>query len=127
MTAGTHGSTFGGNPLGVAVANAVLDVMLADTFLIHVEKMGKVFSDRLVQLAEEYPHIIKDVRGMGLLLGLECIVSNTDFIERLFREYMLAVPAAGNVVRLLPPLIIGEDHIDLAFDKLSDVCAGYTL
>ena len=123
MTAGTHGSTFGGNPLAVAVANAVLDVMLADGFLAHVGEMGALLTERLGDLARRYQGLIEEVRGAGLLLGLKCLGSNTDVVDALFRQQMLAVPAADNVVRLLPPLIIDESHIGQALDRLGEACA----
>ena len=123
MTAGTHGSTFGGNPLAAAAANAVLDVMLADGFLAHVERIAVVLEARLAELVRRYQGVIEDVRGVGLLMGLKCLCPNTDLVEALYRHGMLSVAAADNVVRLLPPLIIDESHVDAALARLNAACA----
>ncbi len=123
MTAGSHGSTFGGNPLAVAVGNAVLDVMLADGFLDNVAQMGLRLKQRLAALKDEHPDIIEEVRGQGLMLGLKCKVPNQKLVEALRAEQMLTVQAGDNVVRLLPPLIIGEAEIELAAVKLEAACA----
>jgi len=122
MTAGSHGSTFGGNPLAMAVGNAVLDIVLADGFLDHVTKMGLILKQRLAALADEHDAIIEDVRGQGLMLGLKCKVPNAKLIEALRAEKMLAVQAGDNVVRLMPPLIVTEAEIDLACAKLDAAC-----
>jgi acetylornithine/N-succinyldiaminopimelate aminotransferase len=122
MTAGSHGSTFGGNPLAMAVGNAVLDVVLADGFLDHVTKMGLLLKQRLAGLADEHDEVIEDVRGQGLMLGLKCKVPNVKLIEALRAEKMLAVQAGDNVVRLMPPLIVSEPEIDLACAKLDAAC-----
>ena len=123
MTAGSHGSTFGGNPLAVAVGNAVLDVMLADGFLDNVAQMGLRLKQRLAALKDEHPDIIEEVRGQGLMLGLKCKVPNQKLVEALRAEQMLTVQAGDNVVRLLPPLIIGGAEIELAAVKLEAACA----
>ncbi|HZP09866.1 aspartate aminotransferase family protein [Methyloceanibacter sp.] len=123
MTAGSHGSTFGGNPLAMAVGNAVLDVMLADGFLDRVAQMGLRLKQRLAALKDEHPDIIEEVRGQGLMLGLKCKVPNQKLLEALRAEKMLTVQAGDNVVRLLPPLIIGEAEIELAAAKLEAACA----
>jgi acetylornithine/N-succinyldiaminopimelate aminotransferase len=122
MTAGSHGSTFGGNPLAMAAGNAVLDVVLADGFLDHVTKMGLILKQRLAALADEHDAVIEDVRGQGLMLGLKCKVPNVKLIEALRAEKMLAVQAGDNVVRLMPPLIVSEPEIDLACAKLDAAC-----
>ena len=114
MTAGSHGSTFGGNPLAMAVGNAVLDVVLEDGFLDHVAKMGLRLKQRLAALKDEHGEIIEEVRGQGLMLGLKCKVPNQKLLEALRAEKMLTVQAGDNVVRLLPPLIVGEAEIELA-------------
>ena len=123
LSAGTHGSTFGGNPLAMAVANAVLDVVLAPGFLEHVRSMSGLLKQKLASLRGEYPDIIADVRGEGLMIGLECKIPNQQLIEALFEERLLTVPAAGNVLRLLPPLIVEPEHIGMACDRLDAVCA----
>jgi acetylornithine/N-succinyldiaminopimelate aminotransferase len=122
MTAGSHGSTFGGNPLAMAVGNAVLDVVLEDGFLDHVAAMSLRLKQRLAALKDEHPDIIEEVRGQGLMLGLKCKVPNQKLVEALRAEKMLTVQAGDNVVRLLPPLIIGEAEIELAAEKLEAAC-----
>jgi acetylornithine/N-succinyldiaminopimelate aminotransferase len=122
MTAGSHGSTFGGNPLAMAVGNAVLDVVLEEGFLEHVAKMGLRLKQRLAALKDEHGDIIEEVRGQGLMLGLKCKVPNLKLLEALRAEKMLTVQAGDNVVRLLPPLIVGEAEIDLAGTKLDAAC-----
>ena len=123
MTPGTHGSTFGGNPLAMAVGNAVLDVVLAPGFLEHVAQMGLRLKQRLASLADEHGDIIAEVRGQGLMVGLRCQVENKILIAGLRERGMLTVPAGDNVVRLLPPLIVGEDEIDLAATTIDAACA----
>jgi acetylornithine/N-succinyldiaminopimelate aminotransferase len=122
MTAGSHGSTFGGNPLAMAVGNAVLDVVLKEGFLDHVAKMGLRLKQRLAALKDEYGDIIEEVRGQGLMLGLKCKVPNQKLLDALRAEKMLTVQAGDNVVRLLPPLIVGEAEIDVACTKLDAAC-----
>src|SRR5688572_15376796 len=123
MTAGTHGSTFGGNPLAMAAGNAVLDVMLADGFLDRVKRIGLLFRQRLAEIKDRYPAIIAEVRGEGLLLGLRCEVPNSQLVEALRDEHLLAVAAGDNVVRLLPPLIVGEAEVGEAMGMLERACA----
>ncbi len=123
LTAGSHGSTFGGNPLAMAVANAVLDVMLAEGFLDHVRTMGEQLHSRLLTLVGRYPTVMSEVRGTGLMLGLRCVVDNGTLVEHLFKEGLLAVPAADNVVRLLPPLTIEATHVAEAVTMLERACA----
>ena len=122
MTAGSHGSTFGGNPLAMAVGNAVLDVVLEDGFLDHVANMGLRLKQRLAALKDEHGEIIEEVRGQGLMLGLKCKLPNQKLLEALRARTMLSVQAGDNVVRLLPPLIIGEAEIELAATTLDDAC-----
>ncbi len=122
MTAGSHGSTFGGNPLAMAVGNAVLDVVLEDGFLDNVAQMGLKLKQRLAALKDEHGDIIEEVRGQGLMLGLKCRVPNVKLLEALRAAKMLTVQAGDNVVRLLPPLIVGETEIDLACDTIDAAC-----
>jgi acetylornithine/N-succinyldiaminopimelate aminotransferase len=122
MTAGSHGSTFGGNPLAMAVGNAVLDVVLEDGFLDHVGGMGLRLKQLLAALKDEHGDIIEEVRGQGLMLGLKCKVPNQKLLEALRAQKMLTVQAGDNVVRLLPPLIVGEAEIDLACANLDAAC-----
>ena len=114
MTAGTHGSTFGGNPLAMAVANAVLDVMLADGFLAGVERMGGVLRRRLEAIAAQFPGLVAEVRGLGLMLGVKVRAENRDVVARVRDNGLLTVAANDNIVRLLPPLIIDESHVEEA-------------
>ena len=122
MTAGSHGSTFGGNPLAMAVGNAVLDIVLEDGFLDNVAQMGLRLKQRLAALKDEHGDIIEEVRGQGLMLGLKCRVPNVKLLEALRAAKMLTVQAGDNVVRLLPPLIVGETEIDLACDTIDAAC-----
>ncbi|MGD0864114.1 MAG: aspartate aminotransferase family protein [Rhizomicrobium sp.] len=125
MTAGTHGSTFGGNPLGMAVGNAVLDVVLAPGFLEHVEKIANYFRQQLAGLIAEHPDVFEELRGQGLMLGLKMKVPAGDFITRLRAHGMLAIPAGDNVMRLLPPLIVEEEHVREALRLLSETAAEF--
>jgi acetylornithine/N-succinyldiaminopimelate aminotransferase len=125
MTAGSHGSTFGGNPLAMAVGNAVLDILLADGFLTEVERIGRVLLSRLADLVRQHPTLFAECRGQGLLLGLKCVVPNTEMVERLSRAGLLTVGAGDNVVRLVPPLIIGEAEIDEAVGILDKVASSW--
>ncbi|PYE31228.1 acetylornithine/N-succinyldiaminopimelate aminotransferase [Rhizobium sp. PP-F2F-G38] len=105
MVAGTHGSTYGGNPLAMAVGNAVLDVVLGDGFLEHVRDVALVFRQGLASLADRFPDVIEEIRGEGLMLGIKAVVPSADLLKAIRAEKMLAVPAGENVIRLLPPLI----------------------
>jgi acetylornithine/N-succinyldiaminopimelate aminotransferase len=125
MTAGTHGSTFGGNPLGMAVGNAVLDVVLAPGFLEHVEKIANYFRQQLAGLIAEHPGVFEELRGAGLMLGLKLKVPVADFVAKLRAHGMLAIPAGDNVMRLLPPLIIEEEHVREAMRLLSETAAEF--
>ncbi len=123
MTAGTHGTTYGGNPLAMAVGNAVLDVILEPGFLEDVDRKGRILWGRLSELAAAYPTVVEELRGAGLMLGLKLVPPVGEFIETLRAAGMLAVPAADNVMRLLPPLIIDESGIDEAIGCLEAVCS----
>ncbi len=123
MTAGTHGSTFGGNPLAMAAGNAVLDVMLADGFLDRVKRIGLLFRQRLAEIKDRYPTVIAEVRGEGLLLGLRCVVPNGDLVTALRDEKLLTVAAGDNVVRLVPPLVVTESEVGDAMAMLDRACA----
>ena len=123
MTAGTHGSTFGGNPLAMAVANGVLDIVLEEGFLERVRKTGLHFKQKLAMVADENSDIIEMVRGEGLMLGLKCKCANTELVSALLDQHVLSVGAGDNVVRLLPPLTIDNTHIDQAVEALSAACA----
>ncbi|OHC76219.1 MAG: acetylornithine transaminase [Rhodospirillales bacterium RIFCSPLOWO2_12_FULL_58_28] len=122
---GSHGSTYGGNPLAMAVGNAVLDVMLADGFLDGVNAVAGMLWRRLNELRAKHPDVLVDVRGVGLMIGLECQkgVDNAALKARLQNNGLLTVGAGGNVVRLLPPLIIDRSHIDEAVAVIDKSCA----
>ncbi len=112
MVATTHGSTFGGNPLAMAVANAVLDIVADDAFLENVRQVGLYLKQRLAGVADAHPGIIDDIRGEGLLIGLRCIPSNKEVQAALHEAGLLVMGAADNVIRVLPPLIAAEADID---------------
>jgi len=122
MVPGTHGSTYGGNPLAMACGNAVLDVMLAPGFLDGVDRIGRVLWHRLVDLVARHPKVLTEVRGAGLMLGLKGVVPASDIVDRVRAHGMLTVGAGDNVVRLLPPLIIDESHVDEALRILDAAC-----
>lgn len=119
---GSHGSTFGGNPLAVAAGNAVLDVVLAPGFLEKVDAVARILWRKMLDLAKTHPEVVAEVRGTGLMVGMKCVCENTKLVDRLILEGMLTVPAGDNVVRLLPPLIIEEKHIDEAMAHLDRAC-----
>jgi acetylornithine/N-succinyldiaminopimelate aminotransferase len=123
MTTGVHGSTFGGNPLAMAVANAVLDIAFEPAFLEHVNRVANYLRQQLAMIADKHRGVIEEVRGQGLMLGLKCKVENNALINALRERGMLAVGAGENVVRLLPPLIINEEHVREAIAILNDACA----
>ena len=122
MTAGTHGSTFGGNPLAMAVGNAVLDVVLADGFLDRVQQSGILLRQKLARLKDEHDGVIEEVRGDGLMMGLKCRVPNGELIDACLEEKLLTIGAGDNVVRLLPPLIVTADDISDAAARLDRAC-----
>ena len=122
MTAGTHGSTFGGNPLAMAAANAVLDVVLAPGFLDHVRRMALLFRQRLSEIHDRHPAVIAEVRGEGFLIGLRSRIPNGELVDALRAEKLLTVAAGDNVVRLLPPLIVGETEIADALARVDRAC-----
>ena len=125
MKPGTHGSTFGGNPLAMSAGNAVMDVMFKKGFLSNVTKNGKYFLKELNKLKEKYPKIIKEVRGKGLLVGLCLHKDQTNFIKKLLENNLLSVRAAENVVRLLPPLNVTKAEINLGLKIIDKVCKNY--
>ena len=126
MTAGTHGSTYGGNPLATAVGSAVMDVVTADGFLDNVQKQALLLKQKLAALKDMYPDVIEDIRGSGLMMGIKCKVANTAFVAAVIAEKMLVIGAGDNVVRLLPPLIVNEADISEAVSKLERACKSLT-
>ena len=123
MTAGTHGSTFGGNPLAMAVANAVLDEVQKPGFIDHVREMSLLLKQRLAELKDRHASVIAEVRGEGLLIGLRMIPPAGALVDELRAEHMITVAAGENVVRLLPPLIINEEEIGEAVARIDRACA----
>ncbi|KQT52329.1 MULTISPECIES: aspartate aminotransferase family protein [unclassified Aureimonas] len=127
MTAGTHGSTFGGNPLAMAVGNAVLDVILEDDFLQNVRDAALQFKQGLASLVDRFPDVVSEVRGEGLLLGIKAKVQNTALIAEIRDHGVLTVPAGDNVVRLLPPLIITADEVREALARIEAAVSSLSL
>src|SRR5271156_3022663 len=122
MTPGSHGSTFGGNPLAVAAANAVLDVMLKPGFFEHARKMSLLLKQKLASVVDRHPGVLAEVRGEGLLIGLKAVVPSGDLVTALREEKLLTVGAGENVVRLLPPLIVTEAEIEESVGRLERAC-----
>ena len=125
MSAGTHGSTFGGNPLAMKVGIAALDIISKKSFLNKVKSNSKYFHIHLVKIKEKFPNIIKEVRGQGFLIGLQLYKDQTKFIKQLMDNKLLTVKAAENVVRILPPLNVKKTEIDKAIKIIKKVCSKY--
>jgi acetylornithine/N-succinyldiaminopimelate aminotransferase len=123
MVAGTHGSTFGGNPLAMVAGNAVLDVMLEPGFSTRVDAIAGRLRTRLATLIRSYPKLFAELRGAGLLLGIRCVVPAADLAAKLRQHGLLTLTAGENVLRILPPLIVGEREIDEALDIMNRVAA----
>ena len=123
MTTGTHGSTFGGNPLAMAAAGALLDVVLADGFLERVRRISLLLKQKLAEIKDRYPTVIAELRGEGLLVGLRAVVPSADLVDELRAEKMITVAAGDNVVRLLPPLIVSEEEVAEAVRRIERACA----
>ena len=122
MTAGTHGSTYGGNPLATAVGNAVLDIILAHGFLENVQGRALVLKQQLARLKDEHPAVIEDIRGSGLMMGIKCRVPNSEFQAVALDNRLLTIAAGDNVIRLLPPLVVTDADITEAVGKLDATC-----
>ena len=122
MTAGTHGSTFGGNPLAMSVGNAVLDQIFKKGFLKNVQNISKYFHTELNKIKNKYPKLIKEVRGVGLLIGLQLFKNQKKFIQKLMDYKLLTIRAAENTIRILPPLIVNKQEIDIAIKTIKKVC-----
>ena len=122
MTAGTHGSTFGGNPLAMTVGNSVMDIIANKKFLKNVKNISKYFLVNLNKIKEKYPGVIKEIRGRGLLIGIQLHTDQTDFIKKLMDNKLLTIRAAENVVRILPPLNVKKNEIDQAIKVIKKVC-----
>ena len=122
MTVGTHGSTFGGNPLAMAVGNSVMDIIANKKFLKNVKNISKYFLVNLNKIKEKYPGVIKEIRGRGLLIGIQIHTDQTNFIKKLMDNKLLTIRAAENVVRILPPLNVKKNEIDQALRLIKKVC-----
>ena len=123
MTPGTHGSTFGGNPLAMAVGNTVMDIVSSKKFLKNVKSVSKYFLFNLNKIKEKYPNIIKEIRGRGLLIGIQLYTDQTMFIKKLMDNKLLTIRAADNVIRVLPPLNVKKGEVDQALNIIKNVCS----
>ena len=123
MTPGTHGSTFGGNPLAMAVGNTVMDIVSSKKFLNNVKNLSKYFLSNLNKINDKYPKIIKEIRGRGLLIGIQLHKDQTKFIKKLMENKLLTIRAAENVVRILPPLNVKKSEINQALKIINKVCS----
>ena len=127
MTPGTHGSTYGGNPLAMAIGNTIMDEIFKKGFLKNVRENSKYFLGQLNNLKKKYPYVIKEIRGIGLLIGIQLKVEMGSFIDKLTKNKLLTIRAAENVVRILPPLNVKKKEIDLALKIIDKVCSDYKL
>ena len=125
MTAGTHGSTFGGNPMAMKVGSQVFDIISNKSFLKNVKKNSTFFLQQLNKVKERYPKIIKEVRGRGFLIGLQLYKDQTNFIQKLMVNKLLTIRAAENVIRILPPLNVKKSELNLALKIINKVCSTY--
>ena len=125
MVPGTHGSTYGGNPLAMVIGCAIMDAIFKKGFLENVRKNSKYFLKKLNIIKENYPKVIKEIRGIGLLIGIQVNVELSTFISKLTKNKLLTIRAAENVVRILPPLNVKKSEIDLALKIIDKVCSEY--
>ena len=125
MVPGTHGSTFGGNPLAMSVGNEVMDIISNKKFLNNVKNLSKYFLENLNDIKDKYPNIIKQIRGKGLLIGIQLHKDQTLFIKKLMENKLLTIKAAENVIRILPPLNVKKSEIDTALKVINKVCSEY--
>ncbi len=123
MTPGTHGSTFGGNPLAMSIGNTVMDIVSNKKFLNNVKSLSKYFLFKLNKVQEKYPNVIKQIRGRGFLIGIQLCKDQTEFIKKLMDNHLLTIRAAENVVRILPPLNVKKNELDLALKIIEKVCS----
>jgi len=123
MTAGTHGSTFGGNPLAMSIGNTVMDIVSTKKFLQNVKSISKYFLLNLNKIKDQYPNLIKEIRGRGLLIGIQLHTDQVKFIKKLMDNKLLTIRAAENVVRVLPPLNVKKNEIDQALKIIKKVCS----
>ena len=127
MTAGTHGSTYGGNPLGCAVGCAVMDMVSDPEFLAEVNRKAGLLRQKLEGLVAGHPDVFESVRGSGLMLGLKCKTTNMDVVNAGYANEVITVPAADNVIRLLPPLTITDAEIETAINRLDAAASSLTV
>ncbi len=125
MTVGSHGSTFGGNPMAMRIGSVVFDIISKKSFLENVKKNSKYFHDQLNKIREKFPKLIKQVRGRGFLIGLQLYRDQTDFINELMKNKLLTIRAAENVIRILPPLNVKKNEINIALKLINKVCLKY--
>ena len=125
MVPGTHGSTFGGNPLAMSVGNEVMDIISNKKFLNNIKNLSKYFLKNLNDIKDKYPNIIKQIRGKGLLIGIQLHKDQTLFIKKLMENKLLTIKAAENVIRILPPLNVKKSEIDIALKVINKVCSEY--
>ena len=122
MIPGTHGSTFGGNPLAMSVGNTVVDIVSERKFLDNVKKLSNFFLSNLIQLQKKYPKVIRQIRGRGLLIGIQLYKDQTKFIKKLMDNKLLTIRAAENVIRILPPLNVKKSELSEALKIIDKVC-----
>ena len=122
MVPGTHGSTFGGNPLAMAVGNAVIDIVSNKKFLRNIENLSKYFLFRLNKIKEAYPNMIRSIRGKGFLIGIQLYKDQSIFIKKLMDNKLLTIRASENVIRILPPLNVKKNELDEALKIINKVC-----
>jgi len=125
MVPGTHGSTFGGNPLAMSVGNAVMNEIFKKGFLSKVKSNSKYFISELNKIKNKFPKIIKEIRGVGLILGIQLYKDQSKFIESLLKNKLLTIRAAENVIRILPPLNVTKNEINMALKIITKVCSDY--
>ncbi len=125
MVPGTHGSTFGGNPLAMSVGNEVMDIISNKKFLNNVKNLSKYFLENLNDIKDKYPNVINQIRGKGLLIGIQLHKDQTLFIKKLMENKLLTIKAAENVIRILPPLNVKKSEIDIALKVINKVCSEY--
>ena len=122
MVPGTHGSTFGGNPLAMAVGNTVMNIVSSKKFLKNIENLSRYFLLKLNKIQEAYPNIIKSIRGKGFLIGIQLYNDQTYFIKKLLENRLLTIRASENVIRILPPLNVKKNELDQALKIINKVC-----
>ena len=125
MTAGTHGSTFGGNPLAMKIGNEVMDIVSNKSFLKIIKKNSNYFHSQLLKIKSKFPKIIKEIRGRGYLIGIQLYKDQTNFVNALMQKKLLTIRAAENVIRVLPPLNVKKNEIDLALKIIYRVCSNF--